>query len=1625
MAIRELDLNARDLTEELSIPSAPDAQTPDLLSPQGFLGGEDDGLDLLSLEELEQLAAQEGIIDAPETDAEDGLDVLSLEELEALSTQQDEEEEARAVEAAAKAAEPKIEAIPTPLEFLRGEGDTLAQEVSGQAPITGALEQAFKPFVKRSIFSNLIAFSKRTEEEQEGIFQELLRADTGALELDQAMARIEEFAEGRDLTDPELDMLFALQEQRDDLEQEARETFAAEGRVSLEPSATLTEIAAGIFTSDFPRELANVAVRDPLIMLTPMGYTGAAAKTGEFAKALGAGQKVVTAAKITGGNLGVAALASSLTYVTDAAEQLRQKGEIDQEQAIDASLIAAVIAPVLTSTFRGGAELLRRRRENATFKQLLDDEFVKFDESKAVDDIINDTVETNTFALDSNNTLIMSEKALEDVADFSEVKLIRQSRAELIREQEELLTQKLGTADRQVIGQHSLRLRQEIPVMWQAVLDAEDNVARLTDEPGRTPARADRAVRAQLGNLRALRETHNSAVAELRSIEEVLLADRDIGLELVRILEDNPTQLKGTDVAVRVQEIKANMGPDDLNWIERRQKLRAEKAAKKEAGKRPKILKLFDSKDTRSWSEMGARLEPPASPTSNVVKNALKPKADTAWNGFVDVTFGKTVSRLDGMAKISPTAKKLRNIFRHDQEGVLSTPAHGQRTMQATGKFVSQLEDALLDLRTSLGGFMRTAPAKEALDILRGKTGRAITPETQKAAESIRKLLDNFFAYAKAAGHPVGKIENYMPRVYKVGHMKKPAVAARFKALLRSKGLETTRINEIYQKIVSKDGILDFDPRKLTEQRITEKSRPLGQRSLDMVTDLELEEFLSNDLYDLLRDYIHSGVRSVEFTRSFGTNGSKLYDMIEQITKELKESNPNNIMETVELKRILDLANALQGGYNRFQSKVWENIMAGAVVFQQMLSLPFAVLTSATEPFIGLSRNRPTSWAQGLGAAMKSASNRTIRRFVTKFPKDEVTREAEELGLILPGATAEHLNNLWGGDFSSKLSQKTSAAFFRTIFLTQYTEMTRVWAQHAAKVDIIKSLTLLSEDVAEFRAVAIKVDLTETGLDIPKGIDWIRRGADVKDPYYKTVQEASFRDSTRVIMTPDPTNRPIHFSSPKLAWFNMLLSYPTTFTNTAWKNFFEGFTKGNAYYKTQHGAKTAASIAAMMLISDQVLELKEWLTYGDAGNPNLINETGQDRTFRAANQAGLLGVGQLVGDMFSAVQYGGDAAMTRAGPLLGTVSDLGKGVFKIPEDNGDTIKKEATKLFPFLNKSAAVRDYIYRNVFQGGRETRGVDVEEIQFKTLTPQRQDLPSIFDRGERFPEIPLKDDDQTSVQQGQNDELVTLIKQLREDLAKGPTAAPQIFSSAQAGHIEPTPEQVFEGTGTTPAKFWAKRYNADQSLLKGAAVYEKAQDIEVLPEVTSSIDDVVESGVFDKELNARGLSQDSTKSILEGIVKVETSGGRNNKISKGGAGGILQVIPSTFKELAGNPKVIGDRALIFLNKSRDDLLSMSNREIGEYLRDDNRAGALFGLASFVNISKAANLLFSDTPSEALTAPVRDDQQPTNPTLLGGTSDAPSEVQDVLILKDAFPDATIEEIQEFLEGERNVNSG
>lgn len=247
-----------------------------------------------------------------------------------------------------------------------------------------------------------------------------------------------------------------------------------------------------------------------------------------------------------------------------------------------------------------------------------------------------------------------------------------------------------------------------------------------------------------------------------------------------------------------------------------------------------------------------------------------------------------------------------------------------------------------------------------------------------------------------------------------------------------------------------------------------------------------------------------------------------------------------------------------------------------------------------------------------------------------------------------------------------------------------------------------------------------------------------------------------------------------------------------------------------------------------------------------------------------------------------------------------------------------------------LNDSSDVQTPATDPNLQGMPESPQIEAQELS----TPFSSEAMSMFDQAIEQEELFIRDDSTKK-----------LMSQLQEKL--GP-------ESTLSQLINRTIEKTTHFMGVAPDRLWAQYYNAEYTDEKGieskAKQYRNAQKIKVLASTKKAITGAIESGAFDAEISSLSVSPVFLQEALENVSKVETSGGRNNTISSGMAGGILQVIPSTFKFLITSG-VVGNKSLKYLGKTKEDLLGMGNEEIAEYLRDNNKAGGLFGLAAFIN--------------------------------------------------------------------------
>ncbi len=1065
----------------------------------------------------------------------------------------------------------------------------------------------------------------------------------------------------------------------------------------------------------------------------------------------------------------------------------------------------------------------------------------------------------------------------------------------------------------------------------------------------------------------------------------------------------------------------------------------------------------------------------------------------------------RSADSMKSLAKVSRTAAHLSNMIRFDTSSRARKAGNFSYTENAqfmSGKYKANMADVLTKFMKDedLTRFGNLAPAanKSIARLLRGIDVDNAPEHHKQAAEKLREVLNDFHGEAKQ-DVPTGFIENFFPRKWRAGDMHKNSDAV--KAKLSAAGHSPQRVEEIMRKLVNEmdedlgvvrtlRGDTDFSWRG-------SKFLSQGGRTLD-IDELDFEEFLEDDIINVLDNYFESGSRKVVYNNMFGYDGGKVTKMMDDIVTESR-TNGRPILpeESVALAKLL---RNLQGA-QKFGNG-WDTINGAVGTTMRVMHLGLATLISFGEAFIPFGKAGFVQASKGLAKAVTSVPKHYVSRVLKGIPEPEAYAAAQRVNLALDAAAAERLSSLMGGEVLSAFNRKVNNAFFKATLLTEWVKLVQVAAFHTGRSVITDNLTILAKgDVKGIvssgatRAKKLRNELESLGVDVEAGIRWVKSGKGKDHPFMEMMDRGSLRFANDSALHPDSAVKPFIQSRPEAMLITQFKAYPTAFANVVLRDWARGLTQGSALEKGTKLVRASTATALILGATSYGMDLREYIQYGDPGNPHKAGQTDEERLLDIVDASGVLGHLAISKHAYDADRYNQEPVLAWFGPAVGKTINLVRA--GIDEDERQSIlAKEASRAIPNFLPTEVLMSYASNDGSKSVREqvraslsaplsdssriepqrivpsrvtSKGGDLDLFQkIKDLWPDQ--IPSLFeDDDEGAPDIgkdevnvpseewldaqiaaleakststlsseendqinaslpPTKESEQLLILQESAKDFATYpdfeehlrtvfsgddsefsptdasfdrlrpqlqavwskaqgtsklsakeLKKHQKGLDEQGTDVPQIFSSAEAASAE----DVFANTDTTAAEFWAKSYNAEHTQVKGSSAkkkakleekivaYEEAQDIEVLPEVVASISDVVDSGVFAQELEARGISNESAKNVLQGISKVETSGGRNNKISKGGAAGILQVIPSTFKEFVNNPKIIGDRALIFLGKERDELASMSNKEIGTYLQKDDRAGAMFGLAAFMNITKAVGITFKETSADA-NAPV-----------------------------------------------------
>ena len=271
---------------------------------------------------------------------------------------------------------------------------------------------------------------------------------------------------------------------------------------------------------------------------------------------------------------------------------------------------------------------------------------------------------------------------------------------------------------------------------------------------------------------------------------------------------------------------------------------------------------------------------------------------------------------------------------------------------------------------------------------------------------------------------------------------------------------------------------------------------------------------------------------------------------------------------------------------------------------QQMAHLPFVTLSSITEPFILYSRagikDVPQVTKDIFTSIGKEVGNnvdkvvRSIQRSRGKSTKntdsftglkeldDADWKELYQTGLGLEQALQERLAGLVGEAMEDSNMKQISNAFFKATFLTQWTKSVqlasfitgkRLIRQRAQALYEHKQsggkLIKLTGDKKTSTTKYYTQQLNDLGVDENDAMKWYQNSldkngnfsqslAEAQDFYHEKLTKGANRFATEIILNPSTAqaNRPLWFSNPSAQLLIQFAGYPTVFSNTILKRYF-------------------------------------------------------------------------------------------------------------------------------------------------------------------------------------------------------------------------------------------------------------------------------------------------------------------------------------------------------------------------------------------------------------------------------------------------------------------------------------
>ncbi len=441
----------------------------------------------------------------------------------------------------------------------------------------------------------------------------------------------------------------------------------------------------------------------------------------------------------------------------------------------------------------------------------------------------------------------------------------------------------------------------------------------------------------------------------------------------------------------------------------------------------------------------------------------------------------------------------------------------------------------------------------------------------------------------------------------------------------------------------------------------------------NILTEAERERFdgLFSDQMDLtMMTYVRQGVKRAEYARRFGARSEKLQQFLDEARAEgastenmrsayLYIDSMNGVIgesTNQRLSKLLRLG-ARQGEVINPAYRTFTSLM---IVIQNLAVLPLATLTSLVDP-VGImvrSQDMTATLASLRTGAREIAAE--IRNLVGNDPdaqRSEIRKLAEGMGTIEDHMTNEALEWEYGSTYLTPRLKAANEFFFKAIGLTQWTRVTRIMALAGGKEFIKRHVQRPNKNSDRFLR---QLNITAADVRFDKNGDLLILSRIQRETDGVLTEEELARDDrvrnalnrfvNESILRPNAAQRPIWASDPNYALIFHLKSFMFSFHDRILRRAFQEAALGNVAPLVLLTAFVPA-----MLFADI---LRDMIQFGLDGNPRKERWGLEDHIWNATQRSGLNGIGQLVIDAKSDIQFGGFGYESMVGPTVDGITDL-------------------------------------------------------------------------------------------------------------------------------------------------------------------------------------------------------------------------------------------------------------------------------------------------------------------------------------------------------------------------------